>query len=55
VVLADLRDHLDGFSEPGPDGLVFVGANGGRLWRRNFHRLWTKTLTDAGVTEEDVH
>jgi integrase len=55
VVLADLRDHLDGFSEAGPDGLVFVGPKGDRLRRRNFHRLWTKALTDAGVKEEDVH
>jgi hypothetical protein len=55
VVLADLRDHLDQFSEAGPDGLVFIGPNGGRLRRRNFHRLWTKALTDAKVEEEDVH
>ncbi|MGH3574768.1 MAG: tyrosine-type recombinase/integrase [Pseudonocardiaceae bacterium] len=55
VVLADLREHLDRFSEVGPDGLVFVGPNGGRLRRRNFHRLWTKALTDAKVEEEDVH
>jgi len=55
VVLADLRDHLDRFSEPGRDGLVFVGPNGGQLRRRNFHRLWTKALTDAKVDEEDVH
>jgi integrase len=45
----------DGFSEPGPDGLVFVGPNGGRLRRRNVHRLWAKALTDAGVKEQDVH
>ncbi|MGH3972938.1 MAG: tyrosine-type recombinase/integrase [Pseudonocardiaceae bacterium] len=55
VVLADLRDHLDRFSEVGPDGLVFIGPNGGRLRRRNFHRLWTKALTDAKVEDEDVH
>ena len=55
VVLADLRDHLDRFSETGPDGLVFVGPNGGRLRRRNFHRLWTKALTNVKVQEEDVH
>jgi integrase len=55
VVLADLRDHLDRFSEAGPDGLVFIGPNGGRLRRRNFLRLWTKALTDAKVVDEDVH
>jgi integrase len=55
VVLADLRDHLDRFSEAEPDGLVFIGPNGGRLRRRNFLRLWTKALTDAKVVDEDVH
>jgi integrase len=55
VVLADLRDHLDRFSEPGRDGLVFIGPKGGQLRRRNFHRVWTKALTDANVNEEDVH
>lgn len=55
VVLAELRDHLDRFSEAGRDGLVFVGPNGGQLRRRNFHRLWTKALTDAKVDEDDVH
>jgi integrase len=55
VILADLRDHLDRFSEAGPDGLVFIGPNGGRLRRRNFLRLWTKALTDAMVVDEDVH
>ena len=34
---------------------MFVGPNGGQLRRRNFHRLWTKALTDAKVEEEDVH
>lgn len=33
---------LGRFSEAGPDGLAFVGPNGGRLRRRNVHRLWTK-------------
>lgn len=33
VVLADLRDHLDRFSEAEPDGLVFIGPKGGRLRR----------------------
>jgi integrase len=55
VVLADLRDHLTQFSEPGPDGLVFVGPKGGRLRRRNFLRLWRKALADANIEEDDVH
>jgi integrase len=39
----------------GPDGLGFIGPHGGRLRRRNFHRLWTMALTDAKVEDEDVH
>ncbi len=53
--LDDQRDQLNRFSETGPDGLVFIGPSGGRLLRRNFHRLWTKALTDAEIQDEDVH
>jgi integrase len=55
VVIDDLRDHPDRFSEPGPEGLVFIGPHGGRLRRRNFHRLWTKALTDANIDEAGFH
>lgn len=55
VVMADLRRHVETYSEAGPDGLVFVGAEGGRLRRRNFHRLWTKALEDVGLDGEDIH
>lgn len=55
VVIDDLRGHLEGFSEPGPDGLVFVGPHGGWLRRRNFHRLWTKALADAKIEDADFH
>jgi integrase len=54
VVLNDLRDHLDRFSETGADGLVFIGPRGGPLRRRNFQRLWTKAVRDAKV-EDEVH
>jgi integrase len=34
---------------------VFIGPNGGRLRRRNFHRLWTKAVMDAKVEDENMH
>jgi integrase len=34
---------------------VFVGPNGGRLRRRNFHRLWTKALANAKIEETGFH
>ena len=54
VVLNDLQDHLDRFSEAGADGLVFIGPRGGPLRRRNFQRLWTKTVRDAKTGDDDV-
>jgi integrase len=47
-VIADvLADHIDTFSEGGPDGLVFVGPKGGPLRRGNFHTAWRSIVRDA--------
>jgi integrase len=55
IVIDDLQGHLERFSELGPDGLAFIGPHGGRLRRRNFHRLWTKALADAKIDEAGFH
>jgi integrase len=55
VVMADLRRHVDTYTEDGPDGLVFIGPEGGRLRRRNFHRLWVKALVAVNLDGEDIH
>jgi integrase len=55
VVIPELRRHLEWFAAKDLDGLVFVGPKGGRLLRRNFHRLWTKALKAAGIEGADIH
>lgn len=50
VVLApELAQHLQAWSEAGPDGRVFVGARGGPMRRSNFQRSWGKATLAAGV------
>jgi integrase len=49
ALIPELRSHVQWFSESRADGLVFVGAHGGRLLRRNFHRLWKEALNSVGL------
>jgi integrase len=49
AVVPELRSHLNWFSEPAPDGLVFVGPLGGRLVRRNFRRVWAEAVLTVGL------
>jgi integrase len=51
VLVDELRQHLDKFAEPGPEGLVFLGDRDGPLRRGNFHRstAWTQTVVKAGL------
>jgi integrase len=46
VILPALGAHLAAYSEPGLDGVVFVGPMGGPLRRGNFNHSWKK-LTRA--------
>ncbi len=55
VIVPELRRHLEWFAHRDPGGLVFVGAKGGVLRRRNFHRLWVTALRKAGLGDADVH
>ena len=52
--MPELRQHVEKYAEPGADGLVFVGPQGGRLRRHNFRRLWVKARKDAKIPA-DVH
>jgi integrase len=55
VVVPELRAHLDSWSEPGPDGRVFVGPKGGIPRRSNFQATWDKAIAEAGVPGLHVH
>lgn len=53
---ADIEAHLERYSQPGRDGRLFIGPEGGIPRRRNFNRIWKKALTAAGIpTDVDLH
>lgn len=47
AVIPALALHLERFSEPGSDGLVFVGPKGGTIRRGNFNHTWRKLTARA--------
>ncbi|HSI93561.1 MAG TPA: tyrosine-type recombinase/integrase [Jiangellaceae bacterium] len=47
VIEPELRAHLDRWSEPGPNGRVFVGPKGATPRRSNFNRAWSAAITRA--------
>jgi integrase len=51
-----LQDHLERFSEAGPDGLVFVGPKGGALSSANFGAdVWRPAVTSVGLRGFTFH
>jgi integrase len=56
LVIPVLRQHIDRYTQPGPDGLIFTGANGARLRRSNFaRRVWLPALAAAELPEIHFH
>lgn len=55
VIVPDLRKHLADWSEPGPDGRVFVGPKGGIPRRTNFQATWREAIEKAGVAGLHFH
>jgi hypothetical protein len=56
LVIPGLRQYLDQYALPGPDGLVFVGPNGPLLRRSNFRRrIFLPVLARAGLPEIHFH
>lgn len=51
AIVPDLQEHLDGYSEAGLTGLVFIGAKGGRLRRANFRKVWLAAVRRAGMPD----
>jgi integrase len=54
-LLPELAAHLDRFTPPGLDSLVFVGPKNAPLRRSNFSRTWRDATTSAGLTGFHVH
>ncbi|MFE9807761.1 tyrosine-type recombinase/integrase [Streptomyces sp. NPDC005548] len=55
AIVADIRDHLARYAEPGADGRVFIGAKGATPRRNHFNRLWRRACTDAAVNGLHFH
>ncbi|WP_328582622.1 tyrosine-type recombinase/integrase [Streptomyces sp. NBC_00370] len=51
-VHVDVRQHLDWFAQPGPDGLVFIGEKGAALRGTTFGRKWRKARDTVGLPGE---
>ena len=54
-LVPELEHHLSTYAQPGPDGLVFVGAKGASLTRGNWHVKWKDAGTRAGVDGVAFH
>jgi integrase len=50
-----LQKHLAAYAGAGPDALVFCGARGAQLRRRNFNTLWREIRVSAGVPDVHFH
>ena len=45
----EIRAHLDKFVKPAGDAWVFLGPKGARPTRNNFHTIWDKARSAAGI------
>lgn len=48
----DVVNHLKTYAQPGSNGRLFLGSQGGIPRRRNFNRVWHKALKDARIPAE---
>ncbi|GAA4505003.1 tyrosine-type recombinase/integrase [Nonomuraea ferruginea] len=57
AIIPALRDHLDQFTEPETDALIFTGKRGGILRRSNFRRAakWDKSTAKIGFPGLHFH
>lgn len=55
VIVPDVRAHLGAYAEPGPDGPVFVGPQGGRLSSGAFASVFHAALGRLGLTGMRFH
>jgi integrase len=56
IVVAALAEHLEEYTEPGPDGLVFTTPKGAYLLRSPFNRfVWRPAVQQVGLDGLRVH
>ncbi|MER7503530.1 tyrosine-type recombinase/integrase [Nonomuraea pusilla] len=57
AIIPALRDHLDQFTAPEPDALIFTGSRGGTLRRSNFRRAakWDENTRRIGFPGLHFH
>ncbi|HYQ66716.1 tyrosine-type recombinase/integrase [Actinophytocola sp.] len=54
-LVPEIQAHLDKYVKPGDDAWVFLGAKGARPTRNNFHTIWDKARTAAGIPGMHLH
>lgn len=54
-VVPQLRQHLESYAGPGPDGLLFLGEEGGPLRRAVLWRHWQAAIAQVGMKGFHVH
>jgi integrase len=51
----ELKEHLERYAGPGPDGLVFCGSLYKPLNRKTFYRHWNGAVSAAGLEGFHFH
>lgn len=54
-LVPEIQAHLDKYVKPQADAWVFLGAKGARPTRNNFHTIWDKARTAAGIPGMHLH
>jgi integrase len=54
-LLPDIRTHLEQYTGPDDDSLVFTGPKGAPVRRSNFSRIWRNAITAAALPGVHIH
>jgi integrase len=49
AILPEIREHLERYAEPGPDGRLFIGPKQATPRRSSFNRIWKRALAASGA------
>jgi hypothetical protein len=50
-----VTEHLDTYTKPGPDALIFTGPKSAQLRRSNFSRQWSTATASTGLSGFHFH